>query len=163
MSDFYTEQLIKKQKGKREMMLLLGVVAILALGITSLLISAVGIVIMVIAVVAGIIVFRQINLEYEYLFVNGDFDVDKIINKSRRKRLFSMNVSNLELLAPENAAELRNYRNAKVVDYSSGKKDARRYGMVISDRGQMTKIVFEPNDTIVEGFFMLAPRKVIRK
>ena len=163
MSDFYTEQLIKKQKGKRETLMLMGLIALLMLGIMALLISAVGIVVMIIAVVAGVIVFRQMNLEYEYLFVNGDFDVDKIMNKSRRKHLFSMNVNDLEILAPEGAAELKNYKTAATLDFTSGRKDVRRYGMVIAERGQKTMIIFEPNDVIVEGFFMLAPRKVIRK
>lgn len=145
------------------MFMMLGVIALLILGIMALLVSALGIIVMLAAVIIGVIVLRQMNLEYEYLFVNGDFDVDKIMNKARRKRAFSMNVSDLEILAPEHAAELKSYKNLKALDYSSGNKDARRYGMVVAERGQKTMIIFEPNDTIVEGFFMLAPRKVIRK
>ena len=163
MSDFYTEQLIKKQKGTRETLMLIGMIVLLMLGIMAVLVSAFGIIVMIAAIVADMIIFRQMNLEYEYLFVNGDFDVDKIMNKSRRKRLFSMNVNDLEILAPEGASELKTFKNVKVEDYSSGRRDAKRYGMVVANRGEKIMIIFEPNNTIVEGFFMLAPRKVIRK
>ena len=35
--------------------------------------------------------------------------------------------------------------------------------MIASNKGEVCKVLFEPNETIVEGFFVKAPRKVIRK
>ena len=106
---------------------------------------------------------RDRNVEYEYLFVNGDLDVDKIMSRAKRKRMFSMNVSEMELLAPSDAPELRQYQNAKTLDFSSGTGQAKLYTLVVADHGELKKVVFEPNETIIEGFFVLAPRKVIRK
>ena len=37
------------------------------------------------------------------------------------------------------------------------------YALVVNEKGVLKKILFEPNDTIVEGFFLMAPRKVVRK
>ena len=120
MSDFYTEQLVKKQT------------------------------------------IRRLDVEYEYLYVNGDLDIDKIMHKAKRKRVFSTNISNMELLAPEGAEELNQYRNAHVADYSSGMAGAKKYVLVVAENGQITKLVFEPNETIIEGMFLMAPRKVKR-
>lgn len=77
--------------------------------------------------------------------------------------LCMMNVSEMELLAPSDAPELRQYQNAKTLDFSSGTGQAKLYTLVVADHGELKKVVFEPNETIIEGFFVLAPRKVIRK
>ena len=48
------------------------------------------------------------------------------------------------------------------MDFSSGMADAKRYVLVTAENGQVTKLVFEPNETIIEGMFLMAPRKVKR-
>mgnify|MGYP000149308937 CR=1 FL=1 len=117
----------------------------------------------VLAVILDVLMFRRLNVEYEYLFVNGDLDIDKIMNKAKRKRMFSANVNDLEILAPADSIEVRQYQKAKTYNYSSGSGQAALYALVVSERGEQKKIIFEPNDTIVEGFYMMAPRKVVRK
>ena len=45
------------------------------------------------------------NIEYEYIITNGIIDIDKIINKSSRKRMLSFNLSSvirLEKYNPNN-------------------------------------------------------------
>ena len=103
------------------------------------------------------------NVEYEYLYVNGELDIDIILNKAKRKRKFSAAINDVELLAPAGAPELGQYQNVKVKDFSSGNKQVRRYVLVVTNKGEMTKVIFEPNDTIIEGYSMMAPRKVIRR
>ena len=43
------------------------------------------------------------------------------------------------------------------------KNDEKIYALIASNKGEVCKVLFEPNETIVEGFFVKAPRKVIRK
>ena len=69
----------------------------------------------------------------------------------------------MELLAPAGAVELMQYKKIKTYDYTSGKENAEIYALIASNKGEKCKILFEPNETIVEGFFVKAPRKVIRK
>ena len=147
MSDFYTEQLVKKQSGAKEMAIRAGLIVLTVIAVFIVLMFPLGIILPILAVVLDVFMFRRLNVEYEYLFVNGDLDVDKIMSRAKRKRMFSMNVSEMELLAPSDAPELRQYQNAKTLDFSSGTGQAKLY----------------TNETIIEGFFVLAPRKVIRK
>ena len=98
--------------------------------------------------------------EFEYLFVNGALDIDKIMAKSRRKKVFTMELNEMEVLAQAGSAELRPYQGLKTVDFSSGNRDAKQYEMVIVQKGEKKRVVFEPNSTILEGMKMLAPRKV---
>ena len=163
MSDFYTEQLVKKQSGAKEMAIRAGLIVLTVIAVFIVLMFPLGIILPILAVVLDVFMFRRLNVEYEYLFVNGDLDVDKIMSRAKRKRMFSMNVSEMELLAPSDAPELRQYQNAKTLDFSSGTGQAKLYTLVVADHGELNILVFDPNETIIEGFFVLAPRKVIRK
>lgn len=163
MSDFYTEQLVKRKTGGKEIGIkVLLIVAIIGAVFLSF-IFTLGIVIALALIIAAVILFQRLDVEYEYSYYNGEMDIDIIYHKAKRKRVFSMHVNDMELLAPAGAAELREYQSMKGIDYSSGNKDAKLYTMILSKSGQKTKIVFEPQQEIVEGFFLRAPRKVIRK
>lgn len=162
MSDYYTEQLVKKRTTMKEVLIKAVLTAFTIVSLLAVVVFPFGIVFPVIMVVVDTLVFQRLNLEYEYLFVNGDLDIDKIMNKSKRKRVFSANVSEVELLAPADAAEVRQHQGAKVYDYSTRSEGAKVYALITIDKGQKKKILFEPNDTIVEGFYMHAPRKVIK-
>ena len=144
-------------------MIKVGMIALTVLSALVVFIFPMGIILPVALIVIDVFVFRGLNLEYEYLFVNGDLDIDKIMNKSKRKRVFSMNVADMEVLAPVNAGELMQFQRAKVSDYTSNTGNADVYAMVVLEKGVHRKILFEPNEEIVEGFYMMAPRKVVRK
>lgn len=163
MGDFYTEQLVKKRTTMKDVFIKALLVAFAIVSVFVIFIFPVAIVFPVFVIAAVVFLIRRLDVEYEYLYVNGDLDIDKIMHKAKRKRVYSANVSSMELLAPEGAGELGQYRNARIVDYSSGMEDARRYVLVTAENGQVTKLIFEPDDTIIEGIFMLAPRKVVRQ
>lgn len=163
MSDFYTEQLVKKQTTMKDIFLKALLVAVAIASVFTIFIFPVGILIPVIVITAVVFLIRRLNVEYEYLYVNGDLDIDKIMNKSKRKRIFSGNIGNMELLAPEGSPELGQYRGGRTLDFSSGIQEAERYVFVTVDNGQVSRVIFEPNDTIIEGIFLMAPRKVIRR
>lgn len=163
MSDYYTEQLIKKQTDMKDMLIKAVLVAAAIVSVLTIFIMPMGLIIPIIVIALVWFLISRLNVEYEYLYVNGDLDIDKIMNKSKRKRVFSANVDVMELLAPVDSPRLDQFQNAKVMNLSSGSADARLYALIVSHNGQLTKLVFEPNDTIIEGVFMLAPRKVVRQ
>lgn len=162
MSDFYTEQLVKKQATMKDVFIKALLVALAIVSVFAVFMFPLAIIVPVIVIAVVVFLLRKLDVEYEYLYVNGDLDIDKIMHKAKRKRIFSTNISNMELLAPEGTPELNQYHNAKVLDYSSGRADVKRYVFVTAENGQVTKLIFEPNDTIVEGIFLMAPRKVKR-
>ena len=161
MDDFYTEQLIKKQADSKDTLKKVGLIALTVVSVLLVFVIPVGIILPVVMIVIDVLMFRNLNVEY--VFVNGDLDIDKIMNKARRKRMFSVDADQMELLAPVGAVELMQYKKIKTYDYTSGKKDAKIYALIASNKGEVCKVLFEPNETIVEGFFVKAPRKVIRK
>lgn len=162
MGDIYTEQLIKRKKTNKTM---IGKIALILLTIAFFVLGMmIPFVELVFLVMIGvdIYLFRSMDIEYEYLYINGNLDVDKIMSKSRRKKVFEMNVSELELLAPSGYPELRPFQGLKSMDFTSGEEGRSVYEMIVLKNGEKKKIMFEPNDTIVDGMRMYAPRKVVR-
>lgn len=160
MSDYYTEQLVKQKTKMTSILAKIGLVAATVLSFLFVLFIPMGIILPVAMIVLDMFMFKRMDLEFEYLYVNGDLDVDKIMGKQKRKRVFTTNVKNMEVLAPSGSIELQQFQRAKTYDFSSGMEGAKTYELVTLEGGQTIKIIFEPNQTILEGMKMLAPRKV---
>ena len=160
MSDYYTEQLVKrKTPGWTYLARGLMIAATVLLAVLTLMLP-IAFIVLVLWCVAEYFLFRSMSVEYEYLYINGSLDVDKIMSRSKRKHVFDMTVAELEVLAPAGAPELRQYRNIRGVHYDSGNPDAKVYEMIVMKNGDKKKIIFEPNSVILEGMRMMAPRKV---
>ena len=155
MSDFYTEQLIKKQTTGKDRMIKILLILLTVVSVLIIFIFPFGIILPVALIALDVFMFQRMDVEYEYLFVNGDLDIDKIMHKARRKRVCSVNINDVEIA--------RQYQRAKTQDYTSASGSKNVYALVVNEKGVLKKILFEPNDTIVEGFFLMAPRKVVRK
>jgi hypothetical protein len=67
-------------------------------------------------------VFQWTDIEYEYLYLDKEITVDKIMAKTRRKRAAVIDVNKVEIMAPVKSYQLDNYRNrqCKVTDFSAG-------------------------------------------
>lgn len=113
--------------------------------------------------VAAYFIYMNADLEYEYLYVDKELTVDKVMAKSKRKRVAAFELDKMEIVAPVRSWHLDNYknRNDKTVDYSSGeeKQPDRRY--VFYYDGQQ-KVIFEPNEDMIKAMQMVAPRKVFK-
>ena len=100
------------------------------------------------------------SVEYEYLYVDKELQIDRILGKSKRKRMETLDLNQLEILAPVRSHELDGYRNRKgeKKDYSSGDEthDNLKYMLVIGDK----QVIFEPTIELVKTIQMFAPRKV---
>ena len=79
MNDICTEQLIKRKKSKGQWFLEGMVLAATLLSVYGVVHCLFFIVLTVILLVMDIYLYLEFDAEYEYLFVNGELDVDKII------------------------------------------------------------------------------------
>lgn len=161
MGDFYTEQLVKRRASKGAVLVKAGLSLLTVLAFLSFFLFTPGILFLAVMIAVDIFAFRQLDLEFEYLYVNGDLDIDKIMAKQRRKKVFETNISELEILAPTGSAELNAFQKVKTHNFSTLEPDHKTYTMVIVRNGEKEKIIFEPNQIILDGMKMLAPRKVV--
>ena len=77
MDDFYTEQLIKKQADSKDTLKKVGLIALTVVSVLLVFVIPVGIILPVVMIVIDVLMFRNLNVEYEYVFVNGDLDIEK--------------------------------------------------------------------------------------
>ena len=101
------------------------------------------------------------DLEYEYLYLDRELVVDKVMAKSKRKRIATYQLDRIEILAPFRSYHLDNYknRNVKVKDYSIGEvlQPDKRYAMFY-EGGE--KIILSPSEELIKAMKNTAPRKI---
>ena len=99
----------------------------------------------------------RFNLEYEYIVTNGTMDIDKITNKSSRKRVLSLElqtVSRIERYKPA----LLNSADSKDVIIACNADDAGAYLMVASSEGKGAKyLVFAPDERLRGAIVKFVP------
>ena len=106
--------------------------------------------------------FRNTRVEYEYLFVTGILSVDKVLGQSARKKAFECTIEDIQIVAPTGSPALNDYKvqNQKVLDCSSRKEGAKTYTAIVQAGSENTKLIFEPNDKMLQCLYMAAPRKI---
>lgn len=165
MSDTYVECLVKAKtkalaKFGKVLLITLTVIFILAILVLPplMLFAFIG------AVITGVgAYFLNLftDLEYEYLYLDKELVVDKVMAKSKRKRVATYQLDRIEILAPVKSYHLDNYknRNAKEKDYSIGEvlQPDRRYAMYY-EGGE--KILLSPSEELIKVMKNVAPRKI---
>jgi len=104
------------------------------------------------------------DVEDEYLYLNKDITVDKVMAKSKRKRIATYSADRMEILAPINSYHLDNYknRNVKVKDLSIGEVQQPDLRYVMYYEGG-EKIILSPSEELIKILRNVAPRKVFDK
>ncbi len=101
------------------------------------------------------------DLEYEYLYLDKELTVDKVMAKSRRKRVAVYQLDKVEILAPVRSYHLDNFKNrtVKLKDYSIGEElqPDRRYAMYYEGS---EKILLSPSEDLIKVMKNVAPRKI---
>ena len=164
MSDLYSEFLVKKESTAKDAIVKYGliVLTVLAAG-AGLFINPLLLVLAIALGVACYFVIPRTDLEYEYLFVNGEFDIDMVMAKSKRKKVMSVNLSEADLIAPLNSHKMDYYNGnsrMKTLDYTSGNPEHQRFAIIMKAGGENSRIIIEPDDEMAKAIKNSAPSKV---
>ena len=163
MSDAYVECLVKARPsmlGKffKYLLIVLTVILVILMALTM------NVVILLLAVAAGVgayFVNMFTDLEYEYLYLDKELTIDKVMAKTKRKRVAVYQLDRMEILAPVRSYHLDNFKNrtVKEKDYSIGyeEKPDLRYAMYY-EGGE--KLVLSPSPEMIKVMKNAAPRKV---
>ncbi len=161
MSDMYVECLVKTKTsmlGKFLRILLIMLTVVFAL---AMILIPYAILLAAAAGVGAYFTGYLTDVEYEYLYLDKELVVDKVMAKSKRKRVATYSLDRMEILAPIKSYHLDNYRNrtAKVKDYSIGEElqPDRRFVMYY-EGGE--KIILSPSEEMIKVMRNTAPRKI---
>ena len=165
MDNVMIEYRIERQRRSSDMLIKAGVIAaailfaVLAFFVNgSFLLPAVG------CVVAGIIFFPRLEVEFEYLFVAGELTVDCIYARKSRKNAVNYPMNDVELIARENDGRLDAYKNAggRTLDFTSGRTDVPRYVVICRVNGKLDHALIEPGEEIIKAIYDRYPNKCAR-
>ncbi|NLJ90397.1 MAG: hypothetical protein GX323_05800 [Clostridiales bacterium] len=122
-----------------------------------------GLIISAAVIIAVIYFFPQLKVDYEYIFVDGQLDFDRILGGNKRKHDLRIDFEQVEVMAIEGSHALDPYKNAslKVKDYSSRNTDIKPYVIIYRKGDTAYRILFEPSERMVEAIRQKAPRKVV--
>lgn len=161
MGDIFKEQLVKRETSLKDVSIKVGSV-ILALFVcllvfiatsSSMIPSSLMPFITIAIAFAEYYFISMKNIEYEYIFTNGELDIDCIYNKNKRKRVFSAEAKSFEIFAHvEDKSHESVFDTAtEKKDYSSGKIKDNTYVFVCNYKGKKMKITFEPNESLLKA------------
>lgn len=164
MTDVFIEQIVKKRNGPKEILRNAGIVLaglLIAGAIFFLLLCSfpykehIGMIVFLIFV--GVLYYTWyivsgLNLEYEYIFTNGEMDVDKISNKRKRKRMTTIKMSRVESLTEFDPTSFVKIRYEHVYSAVSSMKAANIWFMEYSNReGEKCCLIFTPSEKMLEA------------
>lgn len=149
--DTFFEQIVKVKKTPKERAAVVGIV-VLALAIIVLaflfvyppfsLLLAAG------AAFGAYKLISFTSIEYEYIFTNGDLDIDKIVAKASRKRMVSVKCANIERWAKYTPA-VRPSTSVKKVHFLCDRDDPNAIYFVAPTKAEgLVMVVFAPDERI---------------
>ncbi|MGN1119829.1 MAG: DUF6106 family protein [Oscillospiraceae bacterium] len=162
--DNIAEQLVARTKTKADYLKMagIGIGAVILASVFMFLCLITGLFSLVIPAVlvlfGGVILTGRMNVEYEYIVTNNEMDIDKIIGKSKRKRMITLDLSLSEEFAPY-PPEKDIEADATVHASSGMEKDA--YYLIVNhgDYGKIN-LIFNPNEKIREAIVQEVPNRL---
>ena len=155
MTDVFKEQIVKRKPSTMDNMKRVGLIlaVVVVFFIAMYFVAGFAPVITLAAGFGAFYLMSFLKVEYEYVFTNGELDIDIIYNRSRRKRVFSAHVNKFEIMAHvEDMNHAGSFSGAQVThDYSSGQVGPDTYAFLINKDGKQQKIIFEPNEKMLRA------------
>jgi len=161
MTELLIEQLVKKKPTVKDKLIKVGLIALTAVSFIPAVLFPYVIWLTMILVILDYILIKKLDVEYEYIYFNGDLDIDKIMSKEMRKRMFSTTIKEMEILAPTGSDAAMRVQHIKAIDLSTCNPENKTYEMVTMFKGEKVRLIFEPNEQMLNAIRDMAPRKVI--
>ena len=123
-----------------------------------------GVILMVVSGFCSYLLYRNSRVEFEYLYVEKILSIDKILGKSKRKKAWEGKMDDIQVIAPSESSALNDYgpSNARMLDFSSRLPGAKTYTAIVRSGSENVKILFEPDEKMLQCFRQTAPRKVLQ-
>ena len=172
MNDIFLEYLVKKKSKEdvlKQVLLIFGCVLTLCAA-TFILIFVYPRFIGLLPIIYGIVIYatvyirRYYSIEYEYIFTNGQLDIDKILGKTRRKSVVSLLCKNIER-ATWRADKIRIICGSisterEIIDTIFDPARRGKYYIDYTQGGKKYRLLFQPPEKILENMKRYNPRNI---
>ena len=169
MGDVFIERMVKKKFESMDLLVMVGIVVAMIIavfigfvvGMVMLPIPMITLLVVLGAGFGGYKLLTMRLLEYEYSLTNGFVAVDKIMNRSTRKRMTSFECSSAEDIGEyqKNEARLKNQSfDARVFATQYSDHRDSWYMIVRSGKTGKTLVVFDPDEEFLDAVKKYIPR-----
>lgn len=169
MSEVFKEYLIKQKKTPKD------AIAQTGLCIVAFLISAIlffiggnfiGPVLICIIIFGTYYLIGKFNREYEYILTNNELDIDVIYNRNARKRVMTINMKKIEIMASikdSNHSGEINKQGLKLINASDNTNGANTYAIITdTENNGLCKVLITPNESLLNELYKQAPNKIYK-
>ena len=162
MNQLYAEAGVKRKDNGKTMGLRILLIVGIFIGVLLMLLGGFFGIAGVVLVVAMIYLFPKLNVEYEYVFVDGQLDFDRITGKARRKTMLRIDMEQVEIVAPQGSHALDSYNQMQLMnkDFSSYDKTVKPYVIIANVEDKKYRITFEPSEKMLSMMKQKSPRKI---
>lgn len=167
MNDVFIEQLIKKKPTMQDTLLkaliVFGGVSICCVAlmfITSAFFGSIAMLVAVGAIYFAWVLITSMNLEYEYIYTNGEIDIDRISGKRRRKRITTVKITSFEFFEKYDHEKQRSQKyDVKIMACTDINDPATFCAAYRGKENKHCLLVFTPNEKLLESISALHRRK----
>jgi len=164
--DTFIEKIVAKKKDFKDVLItiavILGALILIPVVLNIPIINQFALIIITGIIYLAYRLIRARNIEYEYLVTNGDLDIDIIIDQRKRKRIFSANCKDFDILAKVKSrhfnSSVQNIQKRIIAASDINSPDA--YFFTMNYQGEKTLVVFEPDERMLNNFRLFIPRKI---
>lgn len=162
MNQLYAETSVKKKDTAATLGLRVLMIVAMIIGFFSLFMGQILGIAGIVLIVVMFYLYPKLSVEYEYVFVDGQLDFDRITGKSKRKALLRIDFDQVEIMAPVNshALDAYTYVQCEQKNFASGDKESRPYVIIANVESKKMKILFEPDEKMISMIKQKSPRKV---
>jgi len=155
MGDIFKEQIVKRKQTGMDSLKRVGLViaVIIIFFVAMMLVPQIAPILTLIAGFGAFFLNGFLKVEYEYIFTNGELDIDAIYNRSRRKRVFSSHVNKFDIMAHiEDMTHAGSFHGAQETkNFSSGVISENTYAFLVNYNSKRIKVIIEPNEKMMDA------------
>lgn len=175
MLDDFCEYMVKRKRGTNDIVRI-ALIVLAGLLLTFLLLSYVYTLVYYYAPYLNSLIFplvvlvwygvywliKKTNIEFEYALTGGELDIDRIENKTKRKRLLhNIHSRSIQIMASASGSEYtQEYKSLKTVDATSNVGLEKVYFAVFEKDGVRQCLLFEPNAKMLDMMRRFNPDKI---
>lgn len=167
MSDTFMEKIVARRKTGQDYLKIAGLLVATFVLLTVLMLFGGYVSFLVPVLLVGLVyglwyMLTGMNREYEYIVTNGDLDIDMIIARRKRKRVFSCRAKEVELMAKVGSDDYRQAEksNRKLLDCSASLKAPDNWFILAEYKGQRLMVVFAPEERMLKSMKRFNPSKI---
>lgn len=113
----------------------------------------------ILSIIFTIMFCNKLKIEYEYSYADGILTIDRITNGKKRKQCLELGLERVKRICPYGQEDDPGSIEAAVLvdDYASGRPDARVYSLLFEVNGKRSKVIFEPDDKMLNAIRQTMP------